>query len=214
MPFSFVRFVLMVLTHDWHVITATSIYNLPLDYLCLFLSLDLSWWFWHMTDMSFPLPLLLLPSPFPLYLKFNNIVMYTWDILLPMKFVQSQCNLSKPNLLVTSFYVWNRSTVVCFIQLKFTKTSHNGTLCKVLFIQDSGLYRIPVYSGFRFIQDSVYSGFTLFRIPVYSGFRFIQVSSLFRIPVYSGFSLFRVQFRQVSLYLTFLWDYKAMSVLY
>jgi hypothetical protein len=66
-------------------------------------------------------------------------------------------------------------------------------------IQDSGLYRILVYSGFWFIQDSglfrilVYSGFWfiqdsgLYRILVYSGFWFIQDSGLYRILVYSGF---------------------------
>jgi hypothetical protein len=50
----------------------------------------------------------------------------------------------------------------------------------VFFQKDSAwfLYRILVYSGFQFIQDS-----SLFRIPVYTGFWFIQDSGLYRIPV-------------------------------
>jgi hypothetical protein len=54
------------------------------------------------------------------------------------------------------------------------------------FIQDSSSFRIPVHSGFQFIQDS-----SSFRIPVYSGFQFILDSSLFQIPVHSGFGLDR-----------------------
>jgi hypothetical protein len=46
----------------------------------------------------------------------------------------------------------------------------------------SGLFRVQVYSGFRFIQGSA-----LFRVQVYSGFRFIQGSGLFRFQVYLGF---------------------------
>jgi hypothetical protein len=38
-------------------------------------------------------------------------------------------------------------------------------------IQDTGLYRIPVYTGYRF------------RIPVYTGYRFIQGS------IYTGFTV-------------------------
>ena len=34
------------------------------------------------------------------------------------------------------------------IQVKLTKISYIGTLLKGRFIQDSSLYRIPVYSGF------------------------------------------------------------------
>jgi hypothetical protein len=59
----------------------------------------------------------------------------------------------------------------------------------------SGLFRVLVYSGFWFIQDSglfrvwFIQDSGLFRILVYSGFWFIQESGLFRVLVYSGFSL-------------------------
>jgi hypothetical protein len=69
--------------------------------------------------------------------------------------------LSKQNLLRTSFCGQNW-------QVKLTKTSYNGTLFEVWFIQDSVLFRIQL------IQDSV----------------------LFRIQFIQDTVLFRVQFRQ------------------
>jgi len=81
---------------------------------------------------------------------------------------------------------------VRFIQVKLTKMSYIGTLLKVLFIMDSGLFRVwfrYVYTGFWFIQGLVKT--SLYKILIYSGFgldRFIQDSDLFR-----------VRFRQISL---------------
>ena len=40
------------------------------------------------------------------------------------------------------------------MQVKLTKIVYIGTLFVIWFIQDSSLYRIPVYTGFQFIQDS------------------------------------------------------------
>ena len=53
--------------------------------------------------------------------------------------------------------------LLCLEQVKLTKISYIGTLVKVWFIQDSGLFRV------WFIQDS-----GLFRVLVYTGFWFIQ----------------------------------------
>ena len=79
--------------------------------------------------------------------------------------------------------------------------AHSNTSSGFWFIQDSGLFRVLVYSGFWFIQDSGLFWFiqgsglyrilvykiSLYRILVYSGFWFIQDSGLFRVLVDSWF---------------------------
>ena len=66
--------------------------------------------------------------------------------------------LSKINLLETNFCGLNRQ-VFSFTQVKLRKISYIGTLLKVWFLQDSGLFWVLVYSGFWFIQD-----FGLFKV--------------------------------------------------
>ena len=126
-----------------------------------------------------------------------------------------------------------------YIQTFKVQFIQDSSFFRVLFRQDytgfqfiqgsvqTGLYRIPVFSGFcldRIIQDS-----SLFRVlfrQVYTGFQFIQGSvqtGLYRIPVYSGFclerfiqdsSFFRVLFRQVYTGFLFIQDSSLFRVLF
>jgi hypothetical protein len=100
--------------------------------------------------------------------------------ILSYTFLYSEiCQNQSSLVLNVEFGIDRRLVCTCSILAKISST---GTLLKVWFIQDSGLFRILVYTGFWFIQDS-----GLYWILVYSGFWFIQDSGLFRILVYTGF---------------------------
>ena len=110
-----------------------------------------------------------------------------WSLSLPVNFIIRQIlwNLSKPNLLGDQL-IWSVYTG------RISKDFLLREFIKVQFIQDSSLFRIPIYPGFSLYMIPVYPGFGLSRIPVYSGFPFIQGSVYNRILVYSGFCLYRI----------------------